>query len=52
MLKLNIGQMIEFLDEMDWNVLFTFSGRTAIPQQKYFCDILWEAIKHKLKNKR
>lgn len=46
---LNIGQMIEFLDQDELNeCLFSIGG---VQEKENFCDALWEAVKYKLKNK-
>ena len=49
--KLNIGQMIEFLDEKWLEILGDWSGSDCdyFPDNKELCDALWEAVKEVLK---
>lgn len=46
--EMNIGQMIEFLGDEDFEIEF---GIIELPgfRTTYLCDALWKAVKYKLK---
>lgn len=52
--RMNIGQMIEFLgSDINDFIFHSGGGWTIILKEEYYneelCDLLWEAVKYKLK---